>query len=146
MKKLFILLIGILLFVNSYSQIASLTYSPQNNDVGISFISNPVIELQKDICFYSSTEYAYYDSLNSYLFRFAIGTSIILDETALLNTALNFVFYDTENYNYNTTFIPEPFSLEIGVTLKFTFIKNTFISILGDPFNYHFKFGLGYKF
>jgi hypothetical protein len=142
MKK-FILIISLVVFITtSKGQILSFTYSPQNNDLGACFISKPVIQ---NFSIYSSFELANYKLINSRLDRLAVGLSYNYDAGVFIHLAATSVFFDTENIRYDL-FNPKPLSIEIGVTLMFKPIKNTYLSLIGDPFNYHFKFGFGYKF
>ena len=130
------------IFYFSNSQILSFTYSPQNNDLGACFISKPVIQ---NLSIYSSFELANYELINSRLDRLAIGLSYNYDADVFIHLAATSVFYDTENIRYDL-FNPKPLSIETGVALMFKPIKRTYLSLIGDPFNYHFKFGFGYQF
>lgn len=142
MKKIIILISLLVVLISANCQILSFTYSPQNNDLGACFISKPVIQ---NLSIYSSFELANYKEINSRLDRLAVGLSYNYDAGVFIHLAATSVFYNTENIR-NDLFTPKPLSIETGVTLMFKPIKRTYLSLIGDPFNYHFKFGFGYQF
>lgn len=153
MKKLIITSVLIAVFINSYTQrvytpdeylnqayennIISFTISPLVLSPGILFISKPIGEFYKPISIFSSFEYANYKSVDTKLFKLAIGPSIII-RNFNLNTGICInTDPDQKIENY------KEFSFEIGLTTKF---EKIYLSILTDPLNNHFKFGIGLGF
>jgi len=151
MKKLIIILILLTIFVKSYSQknIIGLTTSPLAPSIGTYFISKPIFETQFPISFYSSFEYANYKSIDTKLFKLVLGSSF------LIHNFLKFSYGKTQDINIELglSFNSDPegktnnykeLSFETGFTIKI--IKEVYISLLTDPLNQHFKFGIGLGF
>lgn len=154
MKKLTIFSILFVIFINSYPQIYSFSFAPQN--IGLNYVSNPILN---NLNSYLSFEYGNYKLLDASIFKFAIGPSLQIDEGLYLNTGISF------NYIKNPPKIKvfNEISFEIGFTsslknLPFDnkIFERLFLTIMFDPVfavtgkneytNHHFKFAIGYKF
>lgn len=147
MKKSFIIiLIIIIISTNIYSQIINFSFSPQANDIGLFFISKPKFEYRNPISIYSSVEIGRYDIINVSIFRTAVGISSQFDDYVNISLAPCFNFYNEDDLKKMFKVDIKPISLEVGFTFKIKEFNNSYLSLIYDPFNYHFKFGLGLKF
>ena len=145
MKKLIIISVLVVISLNNFSQrVLSFTFSPQQNDVGAFYISNPKFEYRKDYSLYTSFEYGYYKELNSELLRTAFGLSSEIHESINMSLALSLNFFDHESFEANKRL--KEISFEYGVILNDPKYENLYISLLLDPLNYHFRFGIGVGF
>lgn len=153
MKKIIIIIILVVVSLNNFSQrvyseqeylkqayknnIISVTTSPMAFALGLSFISKPLIEINRPIALFSSIEYANYENIDTKLFKFAIGPSIIIRRCQYnLGLSLNTdPKHKVDNY--------KEISFEAGITGK---VENLYFSFLMDIPNNHIKFGIGIGF
>ena len=115
------------------NRIINLTFSPQNNDLGLAF-------KQKSILI--TGEYGNYPLCKTRIYKIGAGYSLDLNNDCYFNTILSYNHYQK---NEISSFSFKPVSLEIGFLMKFTPIKQSYISTMYDHLLHHFKFGFGFK-
>jgi len=153
--KTLLLIIILALTVSLQGQVVSFSYSPQNNDVGAIYISDEILkpmDLTFPIHLYTSFEYANYKLVGTRLYKFGIGPSFALDGDGdiLFNLVSSMNFFKVTPIK-----VFKPVTIELGFTAKWP-TRNIWLTTMIDilPFtkemseytNFHFKFGVGYKF
>lgn len=147
MKKLGILFILSVVFVNIYSQriysdkeytkktnhVINITFNPLKTGIGCFFVSKPIFEFTSLI---SSIEIGEYKEANTKVMKLGLGTSFIIKKNVRLNTSLCYNLLTKDNEDV------KPISLEIGAMLK---VEKLYFSITIDPINYEPKIGIGFN-
>ena len=156
MKKLIVISVLFVVFLNCYSQriytpdeytaeafennVISLTLSPHKLGIGIMYISHPIFELINPISPLLAFEFGNYSFQNDIikLLKLNLGISIIIR---------NFNFNLSPSVNVVKTNVKEqlfePVTFEIGAMTK---VEKTYVSISVDPILLEAKIGIGLGF